>query len=71
MASPRKNPHYGLHNKVLKLEGQNKSMLIKTWNKSVNYMLRTLEPTMTPRLNFYPRHPPPPLWLSNIISIAL
>ena len=56
MASPRKNPHYGLHNKVLKLEGQNKSMLIKTWNKSVNYMLRTLEQTMTPRglLNFYP-----------------
>jgi len=56
MASSKRNPHYGLHNKVLKLEGPNKSMLIKAWNKSVNYMLRTLEPTMTPRglLNFYP-----------------
>ena len=31
-------------------------MLIGKWNKSVNYLLRTLEPTMTPRglLNFYP-----------------
>jgi len=56
MASIRKNPHYNLHNKVVKLEGPHKSMPIGKWNKSVNYLLRTLEPTMTPRglLNFYP-----------------
>ena len=56
MTSIKKNPHYNLYNKVVKLEGPHKSMLIGKWNKSVNYLLRTLEPTMTPRglLNFYP-----------------
>ena len=56
MTSIKKIPHYNLYNKVVKLEGPHKSMLIGKWNKSVNYLLRTLEPTMTPRglLNFYP-----------------
>ena len=54
MTSIRKNPCY--NRMVVKLEGPHYSMLIGKWNKSVNYLLRTLEPTMTPRglLNFYP-----------------
>ena len=52
----RQNPYYALHNKVLKLEGPHKSMMIGQWNESVTNLLWTTEPSLTPRgmLNFYP-----------------
>ena len=52
----RQNPYYDLHNKVLKLEGPHKSMMIGQWNESVTNLLWTTEPSLTPRgmLNFYP-----------------
>ena len=56
MAAIRINPFYGLKDKILKLEGPNKPMLIREWNKSLNNLLRSSEPSMTPRglLNYYP-----------------
>lgn len=55
MAS-RINTFYASHNKIIKLEGPNKSMMIGDWNKSLEQLLRTTEPTMTSRglLNYYP-----------------
>ena len=55
-ASTKLNPYYDMHSKLLKLEGPNKAMLKTSWLKEVNGMLRSLEPSMTPRglLNYYP-----------------
>jgi hypothetical protein len=52
----RQNPYYDLYNKVLKLDGPHKSMLIGQWNESVTNLLWTTEPSLTARgmLNYYP-----------------
>jgi len=52
----RQNLYYDKYNKVLKLEGPHKSMLIGQWNESVTNLLWTTEPSLTARgmLNYYP-----------------
>ena len=52
----RDNPYYQQYNKIIKLEGPHKSMLVGQWNESVTNLLWTTEPTLTARgmLNFYP-----------------
>ena len=54
--SARSNPYYNLRNKIFKLEGPHKAMQLNKWNESLENLLRSSEPSMTPRglLNFYP-----------------